>query len=138
MSAYTKRNLKQDVEDMAPRFGLSPGLASHFARVPLELEQSGVSLFTIAPGFRAPFGHVHAEQEEVYVVCAGSARVKLDDDVVELAQWDAVRIAPGTMRGIEGGPDGAELLAFGAPDTQNQDVEMVQDWWRDSSSRGAR
>ena len=93
MSAYTKLNLKQDVEDMAKKFGLSPGLESHFARVPLELEQSGVSYFKIAPGFRAPFGHVHAEQEEVYVVASGSAPVALDDEVLELAQWDAVRIA---------------------------------------------
>ncbi len=50
--------------------------------------------------------------------------------MLELAQWDAVRIAPGTMRGFEGGPDGAELLAFGAPNTENKDAEMVQGWWR--------
>ena len=43
MADYTKLNLKQDVEDMASRFDLSPGLESHFARKPLELKQSGVS-----------------------------------------------------------------------------------------------
>ena len=37
MAAYTKLNLQQDVEDMAPRYGLSPGAESRFARVPLEL-----------------------------------------------------------------------------------------------------
>ena len=131
MADYTKLNLKQDVEDMAPRFQLSPGLESRFARKPLELEQSGVSYFKIAPGFRPPFGHKHGEQEEVYVVVSGNARLKLDDDVHELAQWDAVRIAPGTMRALEGGPDGAEVIAFGAPDTDNKDAEMVQGWWSD-------
>ena len=63
--------------------------------MPLELEQSGVSYFRIAPDFRTPFGHTHGEQEEVYVVTSGSARLKLDDEVLELGQWDAVRIPPG-------------------------------------------
>ena len=129
-SAYTVVNLKQ-VENMAPKFGLSPGLESRFARVPLELEHSGISYFRIAPEFRAPFGHTHTEQEEIYLVVAGSARVKLDDDVVDLGEWDAVRIPPGTMRAVEGGPDGAEMIAFGAPSDENRDVEMVQDWWTD-------
>jgi mannose-6-phosphate isomerase-like protein (cupin superfamily) len=127
---YTVVNLKQ-VDDMAPRFGLSPGLESRFARVPLELEQSGISYFRIAPEFRTPFGHTHAEQEEIYLVVAGSARVKLEDEFVELNEWDAVRIPPGTMRGVEGGPQGAELIAFGAPSNENRDVEMVQGWWTD-------
>jgi hypothetical protein len=129
MADYTKLNLKQDVEDMAKRFDLSPGLESRFARKPLELQQSGVSYYKIAPSFRTPFGHKHGEQEEVYVVVSGSARLALDDEVHELAQWDAVRIAPHTMRCLEGGPDGAEVLAFGAPDTDNKDAEMVPGWW---------
>jgi mannose-6-phosphate isomerase-like protein (cupin superfamily) len=129
MADYTKLNLKQDVEDMAKRFDLSPGLESRFARKPLELQQSGVSYYKIAPNFRTPFGHKHGEQEEVYVVVSGSARLALDDEVHELAQWDAVRIAPQSMRCLEGGPDGAEVLAFGAPDTDNKDAEMVPGWW---------
>jgi mannose-6-phosphate isomerase-like protein (cupin superfamily) len=129
-AAYTVVNLKQ-VEDMAPKFGLSPGLESRFARAPLELKKSGISYFRVAPDFRAPFGHTHSEQEEIYLVVSGSARVKLDDDVVELSEWDAVRIPPGTMRGLEGGPQGAEVIAFGAPSNENRDLEMVQDWWTD-------
>lgn len=129
-TAYTVVNLKQ-VEDMAPKFGLSPGLESRFARIPLELEKSGISYFRVAPDFRAPFGHTHSEQEEIYLVVSGSASVRLDDDVVELNEWDAVRIPPGTMRAFEGGPDGAEVIAFGAPSNENRDLEMVQDWWAD-------
>jgi mannose-6-phosphate isomerase-like protein (cupin superfamily) len=129
-AAYTVVNLKQ-VEDMAPKFGLSPGLESRFARVPLELEKSGISYFRVAPDFRAPFGHTHSEQEEIYLVVSGSASVRLDDEVVELNEWDAVRIPPGTMRAFEGGPDGAEVIAFGAPSNENRDLEMVQDWWTD-------
>ena len=130
MPDYTVVNL-EDVEDMAPKFGLGEGLQSRFARVPLELERSGLSLYRIAPGFRLPFGHRHGEQEEVYVVASGSARLKLEDDVLELDQWDAVRIPGPAMRCLEGGPDGAEVIAFGAPNTGNQDAEMVPGWWSD-------
>jgi quercetin dioxygenase-like cupin family protein len=130
MAAYTLVNLKE-VEDLAPKFGFSPNLESRFARVPLELENSGLSYFKIAPDFRIPFGHVHSEQEEVYLVTSGRARAKLDDEVVELKTWDAVRIPVGTMRGLEAGPDGAEVVAFGAPDTNNGDIEMTQGWWSD-------
>ena len=128
MAGYTVVNLKE-VEDQAPRFGFAPHLQSRFARKALGLENSGISHFTIAPGFRVPFGHHHADQEEVYVVVAGSARMKLDDDVVELDTWDAVRVPPDVTRGMEGGADGAEILAFGAPSNENADVQMVRGFW---------
>jgi len=110
MADYTKVNLVDDVQDMAPRFDLSPGLESHFARTNLGLEQSGMSFYRIAPGFRVPFGHRHGQQEEVYVIVSGSARIKLGDDIVDLQQWDAVRVPGETWRALEGGSDGAEVL----------------------------
>jgi mannose-6-phosphate isomerase-like protein (cupin superfamily) len=125
---YTVVNLKQ-VEDQAPRFGYAPDLESRFARRALALENSGLSYFKLAPGFRVPFGHRHTDQEEVYVVVAGSARIKLGDDVVDLGTWDAVRVPPEVTRGMEGGPEGAEIVAFGAPSNENADAEMVRDFW---------
>jgi hypothetical protein len=38
MAKYTVVNLKQ-VEDQAPKFGMSPGLESRFARTPLGLQK---------------------------------------------------------------------------------------------------
>ncbi len=131
MAAYTRVNLKSDVEDMAPQFGME-GIEAHFARKNLELENSGLSNFRLGPGYRTPFGHTHSEQEEIYVVVTGSARVAIGDDVVELGEWDAVRIPVGTMHAMEGGSDGAEILAFGAPNTDNQDAEMHPGWWPES------
>ncbi len=60
---------------------------------------------------------------------SGSARLKLDDDILELSQWDAVRIPPGTMRAWHAGPEGFEVLAIGAPVFDKTDAEMVQGWW---------
>lgn len=128
MAAYTKVNLRSDVEDMAPKHGME-GIESHFARTNLELANSGLSLFRLDPGYRAPFGHTHSEQEEVYVIVSGSARVAIGDEVVEAGQWDAVRIAPGELHGMEAGPDGAEIVAFGAPNTENKDAELEPGWW---------
>ena len=130
MAGYTIRNLK-DVEDQAPNFGLSPNLEARMARVPLELEEFGITYQRLAPNFRLPFGHTHKVQEEVYVVVSGSARVKLDDQVVELKEWDAVRVPKETMRSFEAGPDGAELIAVGAPNTGPGDANVAQAWWSD-------
>jgi mannose-6-phosphate isomerase-like protein (cupin superfamily) len=130
MADYTIRNLKE-IEDQAPKFGFAPSLEARFATVPLEFEQAGISYQRLAPGFRMPFGHKHKEQEEVYVLVSGSARLKLDDEVVELRQWDAVRVPKETMRNFEAGPKGAEIIAFGAPHTGPGDAEMTPGWWTD-------
>jgi mannose-6-phosphate isomerase-like protein (cupin superfamily) len=130
MAGYTIQNLKE-VEDQAPKFGLSPDLESRMARVPLEMEHSGISYQRLAPNFRVPFGHRHKTQEEVYVVLKGSLRAKVEGDVLELKQWDALRVHKDTMRSFEGGPEGAEILAIGAPNTGPGDADMVQDWWSD-------
>ena len=128
MADYTIKNLKE-VEDQAPKFGFSPGLEARFPRDELGTEQSGISYQRLAPSFRVPFGHKHKEEEEVYVLVGGSGRVKLDDDVCELRQWDAVRVAPQVMRCFEAGPDGLEIVVFGARGLGPGDVEMTPGWW---------
>jgi mannose-6-phosphate isomerase-like protein (cupin superfamily) len=130
MGDYTHLNLKE-VEDQAPKFGISPNLEFRMARVGLGLEHSGVSYLRFAPGFRLPFGHKHKNQEEVYVLVSGQARMKLADDVKDLKQWDAVRVPKETMRSIEAGDDGAEFLIIGAPNTGPGDAETVPGWWSD-------
>ena len=131
MTDYTHLNLKDDVDDQAPNFGLAPDLEARMARVPLELEHSGISYQRLAPNYRVPFGHKHKNQEEIYVVVSGSMRVKLNDEVVELRQWDAVRVPKETMRGFESGAEGVEILAIGAPNTGPGDAEVEQNWWSD-------
>jgi uncharacterized cupin superfamily protein len=132
MASYTIANLKE-VEDQAPKFGQAPDLEARFAGGALELESSGVSYQRLAPNFRGPFGHKHKQQEELYVIVGGSGRLKLDDEVVDLKTWDAVRVPPQVTRCFEGGPNGIELLAFGAPKTGSvaDDVEMIPNWWTD-------
>jgi mannose-6-phosphate isomerase-like protein (cupin superfamily) len=112
MPSYTIKNLKQ-VTDMAPQFGYAPDLEARFARADLECERTGLSYQRLAPNAEAPFAHRHNEDEEIYVVVSGSGKAKLGDEVIVVGTWDAIRVAPGTVRAFAAGPEGLELLAFG-------------------------
>jgi mannose-6-phosphate isomerase-like protein (cupin superfamily) len=127
--SYTKANLR-DVENAAPKFDMPDEMEARFARRDIDGRTLGLSLFTLEPGFRIPFGHKHVTQEEVYVIVRGSARVKVEDEVVELAEWDAIRFPKNTMRQMEAGSDGVEYLAFGAGDDPTE-AEMAPGWWSD-------
>jgi mannose-6-phosphate isomerase-like protein (cupin superfamily) len=129
MADYTHVNLKE-IEDQAPKFGMD-GLEFRVARSPLELDNSAVSYMRLEPNFRLPFGHTHNQQEELYVLVSGKARLKLGEEVIDLQPFDAVRIPKDTMRNLEGGPEGAEVILFGAPNTGSNDAEMTPDWWTD-------
>jgi mannose-6-phosphate isomerase-like protein (cupin superfamily) len=124
--AYAIKNIKE-IDDSAVEYGLSPKMEARFGRKPLRAEKSGLSYQRFGPGFRQPFGHRHKDQEETYVVVGGSGRAKVEDDIVELHQWDALRVPPETPRAFEGGPDGIELVAFGAGEAG--DTDMIEDFW---------
>jgi mannose-6-phosphate isomerase-like protein (cupin superfamily) len=131
---FTLRNLREDVADVGSNFDGAPDLEFRLASKALELEQSGLSYQRIPPGYRFPYGHTHKEQEEVFVVVGGRGRIKLDDEIVEVKKWDVVRVPPGTWRGYEAGPEGLEILVFGAPnlgENPRDDVEGQRDWWAD-------
>lgn len=118
-----------DVEDSAPGFGLGEVQEARFATTALDAEQTGVALQRLKPGKRPPFAHHHENAEEVYVVIGGSGRMKLDDDIIEVARLDAIRVAPKVVRAFEAGPDGLEIVAFG-PRVEG-DGELDHDWWTD-------
>jgi mannose-6-phosphate isomerase-like protein (cupin superfamily) len=128
MANYSKKNLKEVDDSAAERGG---DIEARFARKHLDSDHLGVSYFRYGPSFKAPFGHRHREQEEAYVVVSGSGRVKLDDDIVDLQQWDVIRVAPDVVRAFEGGPNGLELIAIGSDRPEGGDGEMVNDFWVD-------
>jgi mannose-6-phosphate isomerase-like protein (cupin superfamily) len=125
---YTVKQLTE-VDDSAVKFGMGDVQEARFCQGDLDAQNTGVALYTLKPGKRQPFGHRHDKAEEVYVVIAGSGRIKLDDEVVDIAEHDAVRVAPGVMRSFEAGSDGMEMLAFGAH--HEGDGEIIQGWWAD-------
>jgi uncharacterized cupin superfamily protein len=128
--SYAKKNLR-DVKDSAAEHGLSAHQEARFPREDLGAEQTGMNFLVIKPGQREAFAHRHRTAEEIYVVIDGTGWVKLDDELVELAPLDAVRVSPGVARSFEAGPSGLQVLIFG-PRVES-DGEMVPDFWGNSS-----
>lgn len=128
MSAFTVKNLKE-IEDSAG--ARAPEVEGRFARKHLDSRELGVSYFRYAPGFRSPMGHSHREQEEAYVIIAGSGRAKLNDEIIDLRQWDVLRVAPEVVRAFEAGPDGLALIAVGSARPEEGDGVRVEDFWTD-------
>jgi quercetin dioxygenase-like cupin family protein len=128
MSNFTKLNLLELEDSVGER---STELEGRFGRAKLGARDIGVSHWRYAPNFRNPIGHKHREQEEAYVVVAGSGRMLLDGEVVELRQWDTVRVAPEVVRAFEAGPDGMDLIAVGGPKPEGGDGETGSADWPD-------
>jgi mannose-6-phosphate isomerase-like protein (cupin superfamily) len=126
MGSHTHLNLI-DVDDAAPANGYDHRWEARVARTPLGSERTGTTHFRLRPGMRSPFSHRHREAEEIYVVLGGTGRVKLDDEILEVRELDAIRVAPGVARAFEAGPDGLEFIAFG-PHVPG-DGEPVDDAW---------
>jgi quercetin dioxygenase-like cupin family protein len=101
--------------------GRVEGMEGRFGRKHLGSRDLGVSHFRYAPNTRSPGGHSHREQEEAYVVVAGSGRVRLDDEVRDVRRWDVIRVAPEVVRAFEAGPDGLDLIAVGGPKPEGGD-----------------
>jgi uncharacterized cupin superfamily protein len=129
VSDYTIVNLKE-LDNKAVEGGST--LEARFARTAIKSEHIGVSQFRYAPGRRSKSGHTHTQQEEVYVVLAGSGQVKLDDELRDVRPWDVVRVAPGVFRGFAAGEDGLELLAIGSDRPEDGDgLQADEGWWGD-------
>jgi mannose-6-phosphate isomerase-like protein (cupin superfamily) len=126
MSRFAKVNLLEVEDSIA---GGVEGLEGRFGRKHLESRDLGVSHFRYAPNLRSSSAHSHREQEEAYVVVAGSGRILLDDEIQELAVWDVIRVAPEVVRAFEAGPEGLELIAIGGPKPAEGDgVRAIATW----------
>jgi mannose-6-phosphate isomerase-like protein (cupin superfamily) len=130
MSRFAQINL-MDIDDSVA--GRAEGIEGRFGRTPLESRDLGVSHWRYAPGFHSKTGHRHREQEEAYVVVSGSGRMLVDGEVLELRQWDVVRVAPEVTRAFAAGPDGLELIAVGGPKPEGGDGEPAPAEWPDAS-----
>ena len=126
MEPFTIVNMLELDDAVAGRID---GLEGRFARAHLDSRDLGVSHFRYAPNVRSTMGHRHGEQEEAYIVVAGSGQIMLDDEVHELSQWDVVRVSPPVTRAFAAGPDGMDIIAIGGPKPEGRDGEMLEVTW---------
>jgi quercetin dioxygenase-like cupin family protein len=131
MSRFTTVNLLEIEDSVGDR---APGVQGRFGRKHLDSRDLGISHFRYAPNLRSPMAHSHREQEEAYVVVAGSGRVLLEDEVLELRQWDVVRVAPEVVRAFEAGADGLDIIAVGGPKPDGGDGVMGVASWPDDDA----
>jgi mannose-6-phosphate isomerase-like protein (cupin superfamily) len=129
MADYAIVNLLE-MEDTVQ--GRLEGLEGRFSRKFLDSRDLGVSHWKYGPNLRNPIGHSHREQEEAYVVVNGSGRIRLDDEIRDIKQWDVVRVAPEVIRSFEAGPDGLELIAVGGPKPEGGDGVTSDSPWPDA------
>ncbi len=126
MSSFVIKNLKE-IEDSTG--GRAPGVEARFARKHLDSEHLGITYMRYAAGVRSPMAHSHREQEEAYVVVSGSGRIRLDDEVHDVSEWDVVRVSPQTIRAFEAGDDGLELIAVGSDRPADGDGVLAESAW---------
>ena len=129
MSRFAVVNLLELDNSVGDR---APGIEGRFGRKHLDSRDLGVSYFRYTANVRSPAAHSHREQEEAYIVAAGSGRVLLDDEVHDLQQWDVVRVAPEVVRAFEAGPQGLDIIAVGGPRLEDGDGVMANVAWPDA------
>jgi mannose-6-phosphate isomerase-like protein (cupin superfamily) len=125
---YSLKNLRE-VEDMAPKFGFAEVQEARFPREDLESESIGLAFHRVKPDCKQAFAHRHEQAEEIYVILAGAGRMKLDDDVIDVGAMDAIRVAPRVARAFEAGPEGLEILAFGARHAGDGEILRDGSFW---------
>ena len=128
--SHSIKNLR-DVHDVAPDAGFGEVQEARFARDDLDAEKTGLAYHVLRAGRRQAFAHRHVDAEEIYVVLAGSGRLKLDDEVIDVGTMDAIRIAPTVARAFEASEEGPmEILVFGPH--HEKDGELLEgDFWAD-------
>jgi len=125
---FTHKNIKE-AKDSAPDMGFGEVGEMRFAGSELDASDTGFTYHRLDPNVPGGFGHRHQDAEEVYFVISGSGRAKLDDEIIEIAELDVIRVAPETWRGFSSGPDGLEVVAFGPH--HEGDGEIDPEWWDD-------
>ncbi|MFL5830539.1 MAG: cupin domain-containing protein [Solirubrobacteraceae bacterium] len=134
MTDYTIRTL----EEVPDAFGGKYPGAMRSLTTELGTEQVAFThrLMPAKSGGKGSYGHRHKTQEELYYVIRGTLEFKLGDDVVEVHDGTAVRVAPATVRSIwNDGPDDAELVICSVRlDDASADGELVEGFWPDDAA----
>jgi uncharacterized RmlC-like cupin family protein len=81
----------------------------------LGLKGVALGLINLPPQEGYTFTHRHREQEEVYIVLAGSGRLLIDNETVAIGAGDVVRVDPASRRALKNdGDDPLQIICAGA------------------------
>jgi mannose-6-phosphate isomerase-like protein (cupin superfamily)/quinol monooxygenase YgiN len=113
--------------DLLGRYDLDEVGEARYVRGELGAVQTGLTHYRLPPGRRQGWAHRHRVAEQIYVALSGTGRMKVDDELFELRPLHALRVAPASVREVEAGSEGLEVLAFRSHSPG--DGEMVAEWW---------
>ena len=106
----------------------------------LRTEQLAVTLIRVPPrsDFEQGTGHFHDEVEELYLVTRGTLTMRLGDDVHEVREGTAVRVAPGTPRSHRNlGSEPVEMWAISRR-IDHGDATKIDEFWEASPEAAQR
>lgn len=87
----------------------------------LGLTGAEISINNLPAGAGVPFFHHHLNNEEIYAILAGRGTAELDDETVELAAGDWLRVAPAVKRRFAAAADCA--LSFACIQVRENSLE---------------
>jgi uncharacterized cupin superfamily protein len=91
----------------------------------LEATRLGARLWRLVPG-QASTRHRHLEQEELYVLLEGTGRMRVDEELLDLAPLDTVLVEPPSARQLFNDTEAEQLwLVVGAPQELANTLEMT-------------
>lgn len=95
----------------------------------------GVNEIVLGPGRRGRI-HRHSEQEEVYLVLAGTLSILVEGEEETLERGELIRVAPELRRQlVNRGPEELRLLALGAAgEHTGRDGEAFASWDEDEGA----
>lgn len=97
----------------------------------LEATTLGARLWRLEPG-QASTRHRHREQAELYVLLEGTGRIRIEDELLELATMDSLLIEPEAVRQVFNDTDADALwLVLGAPPEAANTLEMSEQQLRE-------
>jgi uncharacterized cupin superfamily protein len=105
-----------------------------------QLGAGGLSgrLWRLRPG-QASTKHQHWMQEELYVLLEGRGRIRVDDELLDLAPLDSLLVTPDSVRQVFNDTGKEALwLVVGAPQEQANTLEMSEEQLRHLYPDGPR
>jgi quercetin dioxygenase-like cupin family protein len=91
----------------------------------LSADMLGARLWRLMPG-QASTRHRHRSQHELYVVLAGTGRMRVEEELLTLAPLSAVLVEPQTVRQVFNDTEAEALwLVVGTPSEAANTLEMT-------------
>ena len=104
----------------------------------LEATTLAARLWRLEPG-QASTRHRHLEQEELYLLLEGSGRVRVDEELLTLAPFDALLVEPSSVRQLFNDTEADQLwLVAAAPPELANTLEMSEEQLRAMYPDGPR